>query len=405
MRGLSDRGVLRDRAAGDKSMSSRKKIIHLITRLDFGGAQQNTLWTVGHLNPEKYEAVLASGKGGALDGEARENARQGQYRAVFFSSLIREISPLRDFLAVFLLWRFFRKEKPDIVHTHSSKAGILGRLAAWASGVKIIVHTYHGFGFHDFQNPLVKKIYVFLERLCARFSRALIFVSRANWDYALKNGIGPQSRFHLIRSGVDLSRFPAKVEDRALKKKELGFNADALLVVSIGNLKPQKNPLDFVEMAAKVSAEVPQAQFLFIGDGPLRSKAENFSRELGVFEKIRFPGWRKDADEWMAVADVFILTSLWEGLPRALVEAMKSGLPCAAYAVDGVSDMIHDGENGFLIPVKEVELLSKRVIEFLRNPDLRRKMGLQAAKSVAEEFDINQMVQEQEALYFNLLGN
>ena len=310
----------------------------MITRLDFGGAQQNTLWTVRSLNAEKYDVVLASGGGGALDWEARENSEKGIYRAAFFSSLVREISPGRDLLAFFLLWRFFRAEKPEIVHTHSSKAGILGRLAAWASGVKTIIHTYHGFGFHDFQNPVVKKIYVFLERWCARFSQALIFVSRANWDYALKNGIGPESRFHLIRSGVDLSRFPSKVEDRALKKKELSLNPEEPLVVSIANLKPQKNPLDFVSMAAKVSAEIPQAQFLFIGDGPLRGKAENFARELGVFEKIRFPGWRKDAAEWLAVSDVFVLTSLWEGLPRALVEAMKSGLPCAAYAADGKRD-------------------------------------------------------------------
>ena len=241
--------------------------------------------------------------------------------------------------------------------------------------------------------------------MCSHLTHALIFDSRSNWDYALKNGIGPESRFHLIRSGVDLSRFPVKVEDRALKKKELGFDSEALLVVSIGNLKPQKNPLDFVATAARVSEEIPQARFLFIGDGSLRFKAENFARELGVFKKIRFPGWRKDAAEWLAVADVFVLTSLWEGLPRALVEAMKSGLPCAAYAVDGISEMIRDGENGFIIPVKDVESLSKRVIDLLRDPELRRKMGLQAAKSIAEEFDINRMVQEQETLYAELLGD
>jgi glycosyltransferase involved in cell wall biosynthesis len=386
-------------------MTNRRKVVHVITRLDFGGAQQNTLWTVRHLNPEKYDVVLASGQGGKLDEDAHESLEKGICRVAFFSSLVREISPIRDLLAFFSLWRFFIAEKPDIVHTHSSKAGIIGRLAAWAAGVKIIVHTYHGFGFHDFQNPLVKKNYVLLERLCSHFTHALIFVSRSNWDYALKNGIGPESRFHLIRSGVDLSRFPVKVEDRALKKKELGFDSEALLVVSIGNLKPQKNPLDFVATAARVSEEIPQARFLFIGDGSLRFKAENFARELGVFKKIRFPGWRKDAAEWLAVADVFVLTSLWEGLPRALVEAMKSGLPCAAYAVDGISEMIRDGENGFIIPVKDVESLSKRVIDLLRDPELRRKMGLQAAKSIAEEFDINRMVQEQETLYAELLGD
>ena len=143
-------------------MTNRRKVVHVITRLDFGGAQQNTLWTVRHLNPEKYDVVLASGQGGKLDEDAHESLEKGICRVAFFSSLVREISPIRDLLAFFSLWRFFIAEKPDIVHTHSSKAGIIGRLAAWAAGVKIIVHTYHGFGFHDFQNPWSKKITSFL---------------------------------------------------------------------------------------------------------------------------------------------------------------------------------------------------------------------------------------------------
>ncbi len=382
----------------------RIKVVHLITRLDFGGAQQNTLWTVGRLDAEKYEAVLACGKGGELDRQARENSEKGLCRAVFFSSIQREINPAWDLIALFALWNFFRKEKPDIVHTHSSKAGILGRLAAWAAGVKVVIHTYHGFGFNDFQNPIVKKIYVFLERLCAVKSQALIFVSRANWDYALKSGIGPESKFHLIRSGVDLSRFPALVSDAALKKKELGFEPDAPLVVSIGNLKPQKNPLDFVLMAAKVASKIARAQFLFIGDGPLRAAVEERARELGVDGRIRFPGWRKDAAEWLAMSEVFVLTSLWEGLPRALVEAMKSGLSCAVYATDGIRDIVQDGENGFSVSPGDCENLADRVIELLENADLRRSLGRKAEKSIGPEFDINGMVLAQEKLYEQLLG-
>ncbi len=349
-------------------MMSRSKVVHVVTRLDFGGAQQNTLWTVKNLDPQKYEAVLVCGKGGFLDEEARQNSR----RVVFVSSLRRAINPFADLMAFCRLAYFFRKEKPDVVHTHSSKAGILGRLAAWTAGVKVIIHTYHGFGFNDRQNPLLKKMYVILERFCARKSRALIFVSRANWDYALKNGIGPESRFRLIRSGVDLARFPAVVDDRARKKMELGLAPESLVVISIGNLKPQKNPGDFVELAAKVILRVPQAEFLFIGDGSLRNEVESRVAALGLSKKIHFPGWRKDAAEWLAVSDVFVLTSLWEGLPRSLVEAMKSGLPCAAYAVDGICDLIQDKENGFLVSVKDVETLSARVIRLLQEPDLRR---------------------------------
>lgn len=381
----------------------RIKVVHLITRLDFGGAQQNTLWTASHLDPEKYEAVLACGKGGELDSEARENSKKGLYRVAFFSSLRREINPAADLAALFSLWAFLRKEKPDIVHTHSSKAGILGRLAARAAGI-CVLHTYHGFGFNDFQNPLVKKIYVFLERWCARLSQALIFVSRSNLNYALKNGIGPESKFYLIRSGVDLSRFPASVPDPTLIKKELGFEPGSQLVLSIGNLKPQKNPLDFVSVAAKVASKIPWARFLFIGDGPLRNDVEKRARELGVFDKIRFPGWRKDAAEWISVSDVFVLTSLWEGLPRALVEAMRSGIPPVAYETDGISDLIKDGENGFSVSPGDYERLADRIIDILENADLRWRLGQRAKESIGPEFDINGMVRAQEKLYLQLLG-
>jgi glycosyltransferase involved in cell wall biosynthesis len=385
-------------------MTKRQKVVHVITRLDFGGAQQNTLWTVKNIDSRKYEAVLVCGKGGFLDEEARRDCESGRFRAVFFSSLRREINPFSDLLALCGLTWFFLREKPDIVHTHSSKAGILGRLAAWLSGVKIVIHTYHGFGFNDRQNPLVKNMYAFLERLCARKSGAFVFVSRANWDYAIKHGIGPESRFHLIRSGVDLSRLPAEVKDRRLKKEELGFNADYPLVISIGNLKPQKNPGDFVDLAAKVILSIPQAEFLFIGDGPLRAEVERRAASLGLSKKIRFPGWRKDAAQWLAVADAFVLTSLWEGLPRSLVEAMKSGLPCAAYAVDGICDLIQEGENGFLVPIKNIDALSERVIGLLSDPDLSRRMGLKAQKFISQDFDIGLMVKSQENLYAELLA-
>lgn len=380
-------------------MKDRIKVVHAITRLDFGGAQQNTLWTVGHLDSEKYETILVCGKGGVLDQEALQESQLGSFRLVFFKSLRREINPLMDALAFVSLFAFFLREKPDIVHTHSSKAGILARLAAWAAGVKTRVHTYHGFGFNDRQNFRVKNFYLLLERLCAPLSSALIFVSRANWEEALKKGLGPSSRFHLIRSGIDLSRFPALVEDRALKKEELGFAKDSPLIVSIGNLKPQKNPVDFVNLAAQVVSSVPPAEFLFIGEGPLRAEAEGRAAALGLSRKIRFCGWRKDAGEWLAVSDVFVLTSLWEGLPRSLIEAMKSGLSCAAYAVDGIKDVIKDGENGFLVSAKDVQALSERVIRLLEDPDLRSRMGLAAARSVTDEFDIHRMVRSQENLY------
>lgn len=381
--------------------AARVKVIHVVTRLDFGGAQQNTLHTVAHLDPARFDVVLACGRGGTLDPEAE--ARSAPARLRWVDSLVREISPGRDLLALLELANFFLAERPQVVHTHSSKAGILGRLAAALAGVPVVVHTYHGFGFNDYQPPLVKRLYVWLERLCCRLSTAVVFVSRSNEEYARKHRLGEPASYRLIRSGVDLEGFPARLADRAKKKAELGFGRHKPLVVTIGNLKPQKNPGDFVALAQKVSAELPDAEFLFIGDGPLRTKLEFQVIASGLSHRFSMPGWRKDAAEWLAAADVFVLTSLWEGLPRALVEAMKSGLPCVCYATDGVVDLLRDGVNGYCVPQGAVSAAAGRVVELLKDEKLRSRLGGAAAGSVGPEFEISGMVAAQESLYDELV--
>jgi len=382
--------------------AARVKVIHVVTRLDFGGAQQNTLYTAGHLDPQRFDAVVASGPGGTMGEEVA--ASFGVEKRVLIPSLAREVRPGQDLLALLQLINLFLSERPQVVHTHSSKAGILGRIAARLAGVPVVVHTYHGFGFNDFQPPRTKALYVALERLCARFCQAIVFVSRANQDYARRHGIGRPERYRLIRSGVQLSRFPAPVADRDARKAQLGFGRHKLLVTTIGNLKPQKNPGDFVAMAQKVNAKLPETEFCFVGDGPLRSRIEYQVIASGLGGRFKLAGWRPDAAELLALSDVFVLTSLWEGLPRALVEAMKSGLPCVCYATDGVADVLTDGVNGFCLPQGNVSSLADRVIQLLEDETLRRKLGAEAARSIGPEFDIDGMVRAQEALYDELLG-
>jgi glycosyltransferase involved in cell wall biosynthesis len=378
----------------------RIKAAHVITRLDLGGAQQNTLHTARRLDPARFDVLLVCGEGGYFDAEVR--ADRG-LRTVFLDSLVREVSPLRDLLAVLELWKLFQAEKPDVVHTHSSKAGILGRAAAALAGVPVVVHTYHGFGFHDGQNALVKGVYVFLERLCARFTTRLVYVSHSNARYAEANGLGSAAGAEIIRSGVRLSDFPAKA-DAAKLKMSAGIGMHKPVVLSIGNLKPQKNAADFVAAAAKVAEKIPEARFVFLGDGPQKTALQARAFALGIGDKIHFLGWRRDGAQWLASADVFALTSLWEGLPRALVEAMKTGLPSVCYATDGVTDLLRDGENGRLVAPGDVDAFAARLIELLTDEGLRRRMGAAAAESVGPEFDIDGMVRTQEALYERLLA-
>ncbi len=287
------------------------------------------------------------------------------------------------------------------MHTHSSKAGILGRLAAWSAGVPVIIHTFHGFGFHEGQGFLVKRLYVLAERLAATVSAALVFVSRENQNYAKGYGLGQPEHYELIRSGVRLSDFPARC-DAAAKKKSLGLEPQARLVLCVGNFKPQKNPEDFLAAARLVARARPDAAFVFVGDGPLRERLSAEAADL----KGRFltPGWRRDVAELLAASDVFVLTSLWEGLPRALVEAMKSGVPPVCYATDGVKDLVRSGENGILVPQRDAAALAQRVRDLLDDDALRRRLGAAAAASIGPEFDIDGMVRRQEELYQRLLG-
>ena len=376
------------------------KVAHVITRLDLGGAQQNTLHTVRTLDRARFEPLLVSGEGGLLDDEVRRDPR---VRARFVSSLSREVSPARDLLALFELANLLRAERPDVVHTHSSKAGILGRLAAALAGVPVVVHTYHGFGFHDRQAPAVRGLYAALERLCARLTTRLVFVSRANAAYAEAHGLGRAEGATIIRSGVRLADFPAKVEKAALKTSA-GIGMHKPLVVSIGNLKPQKNAADFVAAAAKVAANLPEARFVFIGDGPERRALEARAFALGLNGSLLFLGWRRDAAQWLAAADVFVMTSLWEGLPRALVEAMRTGLPSVCYATDGVIDVLRDGENGCLAAPGDVDALAGKLTSLLLDEALRARLGAAARASIGPEFDIDGMVRAQEELYEKLLA-
>jgi len=372
------------------------KVLHIITKLELGGAQGNTLYTVKHLDPGKFEVSLACGPGGILDGET------AGINVHFVAELAREINPLKDFAAVMRLRSLIKKISPDVVHTHSSKAGILGRIAAKLAGVPAVIHTFHGFGFNPEQRFLTRFAFTSAEKICAPLSDALIFVSKANESEARGLGIGRGVKSRVIRSGIKLSGYPARDFDAAKLRAELKIPDKAEIVLSVGNLKPQKNPLDFAASAKIVCSERPDCVFIFAGDGELRPEVERFVSENGLAGKCLFPGWRRDTDKLLAMAKVFVLSSLWEGLPRALVEALKSGVPCVAYGCDGVSDILKDGENGFLIKPKDTKTLAEKISAILADDGLHAKLAAGAAATGLSEFDIDGMVKAQENLYLEL---
>ena len=372
------------------------KVLHIITKLEFGGAQCNTIYTVAHLDKTLFDAKLVAGPGGILDGKVPPGS------IVRAPRLARSIRPVNDFLALLELRDIIRKENPAIVHTHSSKAGILGRLAARLAGVPFIVHTFHGFGFHERQNALKRYFFILLEKICALFTDSLIFVSNANMDYARGYKLGDTAGYRLIRSGIPLKDYPSR-SDRASKRRELGVPENAILIVNLGNLKPQKNPGDFIAAAGRLAGAHKDAVFMLVGGGEGLEAARAQAKDAGLERQLLFPGWREDSAGILAAADIFTLTSLWEGLPRSLVEAIKTGLPSVCYRTDGVADLLYDGGPGCMVEQGDLNALCLHLEDLIANPARRAEMAAKAAGTDLSQFDIDYMVRRQEELYLQLM--
>jgi glycosyltransferase involved in cell wall biosynthesis len=383
----------------------KARVIHIITKLELGGAQQNTLYTVEHLDRERFAAALWAGDGGILNEEAR---RLDGVDFTVVPELVREVRPGADARALVRLTAMVKDEVrrsagPVLVHTHSSKAGILGRWAAWRAGAAGVVHSFHGFGFNDFQRWPVKWAFIAAEWLTGRITDEFIAVSRANQERALALGLARPDRIRVIRSGIKLAEFARREIDAGAKKRELGLDPERPLALMVACLKPQKSPVDFVAVAAKVAAAVPEAQFALAGDGELRGVVEAAAEAAGLGDRLKLLGWRRDVAELMGSAQVLVLTSLWEGLPRVFPQAMAAGLPIVGTRVDGGPEAVVDGDNGWLLAPHDVEGMAARIAELLREPARARAMGAAGAKRVAE-FDIDRMVREQEELYERMIA-
>ncbi|MCS7228104.1 MAG: glycosyltransferase family 4 protein [Endomicrobia bacterium] len=397
-------------------MKDKIKVLHIITKLELGGAQQNTLYTVENLDKNKFEVYLIAGRGGILDNTAILLAKTNNFKLFFCSYLIREINPIKDFLAFIELIELVIIIKPDILHTHSSKAGVLGRWAAFIvkcltlNLIKLkIIHTFHGFAFSKFHKFFVRMFYIIIEFYTGIISDKLIFVSNDNISTAKKYKIGSPKKYILIRSGIKIKKFYAlsfNSELKSAKKKQMGFPEEEKIISTIGPFKPQKNLSDFIRMAKIITEKLPEEKitFLIAGDGEQRNMLISFAKQLGVENRIKFLSWCKNVEDLLTITDIFVMTSLWEGLPRSAVEALTSGVPVVCYAVDGLNDIIKSGINGFLISPKDVNELSEKVVLLLKNNKQLEYLKKNSVDSIDISFDIDYMVQQQEILYIKLLN-
>jgi glycosyltransferase involved in cell wall biosynthesis len=379
-------------------------VLHIITRLIVGGAQENTLYTARYLDQNRYQVDVLSGKQTGSEGSLIEEGLSQHVPITFIPEMVRQVNPVLDAIALWKIFQTIYRKKYVIVHTHSSKAGILGRVAAKIAGAPVIVHTVHGWSFHDQMHPIKRVLYILLERFCARFTDALIVVTELDRQKGLQAKIGKPGQYSLIRSAILLEEFDPNKADRYSIRRGLGLPPEAPVLGTVGRFSAQKNPLGWIQVAKWVSQVVPECWFLMVGDGPLRPQAETMLNELGLKERTILPGIRRDVPELMAAMDVFLLTSRWEGLPRVIPQAMSMGLPVVATSVDGSKELIRTGVNGFLCPSGNLNCLSESCIELLNNAVLRQKISLAGRETVKQEFDLSQMIAQIDTLYRDLFN-
>lgn len=376
---------------------SKNNILYVITKLELGGAQKHLLSLIKNLDRERYNIFLFTASEGLLIDEALSIKDIEIERSLF---LERPINIIKDLLALCEICIFIKRKKIDIIHTHSSKAGILGRLAGKLLRVKIIIHTVHGWSFNDYQPFWLKRLFIWLERIVSKISDCLIVVSVYDREKGLSNRIGENNKYALIRYGIDYSQFGIK---NSSLENRLGINKDDFLVGMVACFKPQKCPEDFVKLASLVIGTIRNVKFLLIGDGALRKNIENLISKYNLERDVILLGWQSDIPNLLSAIDIFVLTSLWEGLPISVLEAMASSKPIVATDTGGIREVVIDNKTGFLVPVHNIKEMSERLSLLLNGGSLRVEMGNNARAHLCSHFSIENMIRDTKGLYNNLL--
>jgi len=374
------------------------KVLHVHTLPVISGSGINTLLSMAGLKGKGYKVDFACAPGGPLIDEA---AKYG----IGIRPIAHFVQPLHlysDFMALVELCRVIRKGCYDIVHTHNSKAGFIGRLAARLCRVPVIIHTVHGFAFHDFEKPVRRQLFIFLERWASRWADKLIVISNPLRKWGLRVGVGKPEQYITIYSGIELRRFLVQ-SSGVSKRKELGIPPGHKAVGVVAKLWEGKGHECVLGAAARIVKEIPEVSFVFVGEGYLRKNLEARAKSLALEKNVIFTGFRTDIPEVTAAFDIAVLASYFEGLGRVLLEAMASGKAVVATRVGGIVDVVDDGVTGLLVEVGNAEALAQAIKRLLIDDNLRRRMGEAGRMKISEKFSAETMVGRIETVYEELL--
>lgn len=386
-------------------MKKKIRVLHIITRLINGGADENTLSTISGMDEERFHVELAVGA------ESEEHLLRilPKKNFILINELKRNIHPVNDILSLFRLFRIIRKNGYDIVHTHTAKAGVIGRLAALFAGTPIIIHTLHGITFHQNLNRLSRYSYIILEKIVGRFTSRFITVGEDLRKKYIYHGIGTPEKYTTIYSGFELNSFVAdgNIDDEEIKRERnrLGISNDDTILGTVSRLEPRKGHVYLFDALKQILNANKKIKLLVAGNGDYENELRKYVRQNQLSDHVIFLGFRRDVPRIMRIMDIFTLTSLWEGLPRVLVQAALMQLPVVTFDVEGAWEVVKENENGFIVPVADVDQLAERLKFLIDNPDLAKVMGKRGRDFVSSKWDTSEMVNKITQLYESTISS
>lgn len=388
-------------------MTDRLSILHVIARLNVGGAALHVLQLAHEQSRRGHDVLVVAGTLAAGEESMEYVADELGVPVRQLPALQRELSVRADTTAIRELRRLVRQRRPDVVHTHTAKAGATGRLAALLSGRPrpALVHTYHGHVLTGYFSPRRERVFRWIEQVLSRPTGALVAVSEEVRDDLVRLGVARPEGIAVVPYGFDLPPWsPGDDEARARTRAELGLADGTFAIGWAGRLTAIKRPLDLVRTLRGVADAGVDAVLVVVGDGELRAATEQAARELGVAERTRFVGFQRRIRDWYAAVDAALLTSANEGTPVVAIEALAAGRPVVATAVGGTPTVVADGRSGFLAPVGDTAALAARLVELARDPALRRRLGTAGAADVRARFATERMADDLEAIYRRCLA-
>lgn len=384
------------------AISHKIRVMRIIARLNVGGPARHVVLLNAGLDRSQYQNLLVTGIEGVREGSMKDLVTSYQLEMETIPELGRKIALKNDLFVLWKLYRLMRRYRPHIVHTHTAKAGMVGRIAAKLAGVPIILHTFHGHVFHGYFSPLKTKFFIALEKFCGVLSDRIITISDRLKQEIAAYGVAPLAKIDIIPLGFDLSTFARQTRHSGDFRTSIGFPADGKLIAAVGRLVSIKNIPLLLEALAIARQSNPQIHLALIGDGELRSHLEILARDLGIANAVIFTGWRQDLPQIYADLDGVVISSDNEGTPASLIEAMATGCPVIATRVGGVPDLVAP-ERGRLVAPQDPQGLAHAILDLWQSPDRTRNQATIAREYALNTYNARRLIEDIARLYEKLL--